>query len=152
MKVRSVMLALLALMIVAAPVSAGGKERVGNPILVWGYPQSYPAGQPFHIAHGWGFLLPDDVPLGRYMFLLDMDGTYLAWDFVDRRASGGGSNPMWKWVYNFPAGKTGTHTFTGHWLAPCRLAVEGYGYPGPCPTPFEPVEVLTMSSEVTFTP
>jgi hypothetical protein len=40
-----------------------------------------------------------------------------------------------EWVYNYPAGMAGEHTFTGRWLAPCLWAVEYASYPDPCETP-----------------
>jgi hypothetical protein len=36
------------------------------------------------------------------------------------------------WVHNFPAGMTGTHTFTGRWFGPCQGLVASGLDPGPC--------------------
>jgi hypothetical protein len=54
------------------------------------------------------------------------------------------------WLFNFPAGMTGTHEFTARWIAPCETAVEELGYPAPCATPNEGVVALERSLTVEF--
>ena len=56
------------------------------------------------------------------------------------------------WVYNYPEGMTGVHTFTGHWLGPCKVLVDTGLYPGPCDKPMEVIEAGTHTLQVTFIP
>jgi len=132
-------------------------ERVGQRIgLLGAPPATFPANEPFHIAHGWVPIVPKDGPpiaVGLYDFDLEVDGVFRPHDFVDR-FDFDESNPepefVWLWVHNFPEGMTGTHTFTGHWFSPCQEAVDRGDYPGPCAHPNDVVEVLTATAEVTF--
>lgn len=54
------------------------------------------------------------------------------------------------WVFNFPEGMTGTHTFTGHWYISCRWAVDNGWFTGTCTTPHALVEILSQSITVVF--
>ena len=147
----------LLLSLAAAPALAHGKERVGDRIGLFSpAPLTFPAGEPFHIAHGHA-VSPEEgasppVPIGRFDFRLDIDGTYMRTDFVERTVTsedGGPPSFTLIWVYNFPQGMSGTHVFTGHWYAPCHYAVQVGGYPGPCTNPAQQVET-TRSRIVTF--
>ena len=113
--------------------SADAKERVGTRInLFAGGFQVFPAGQPFHIAHGW--ILDQSNPetaqaLGRWDFTLAVDGVEGRESFVEKVHQ---QDPVFGLlqartsVYNYPEGMTGTHTFTGHWFGPCEgLVVSG---------------------------
>jgi hypothetical protein len=110
------MLLLLAFVVPAA--AAGPRVKIGDRISIFdGYPTSYPANTPFHIAHGWGFDPPNDVPSNPpYSFSLELDGDPVTESFVLRYADPD-SDPLivWHWVYNFPEGLSGTHTFVGTW-------------------------------------
>jgi hypothetical protein len=107
--------------IVLLLTSAGGtvaasKERVGDRISLLAPPATYPAATAFHIWHGFA-IEEDDKSLGRYAFVLDVDGVERAADFfevtlLDRRLISK------VWVFNFPNGLTGSHTFVGHWITP----------------------------------
>lgn len=153
-KVLAVTLAALSFLLLAIPAAATHRERVGPQInVLLGTPTTFPAGAPFSISHGWGAGPPEQ--LGILSFRLDVDGVPREEDFVSRVAlplPPGPPDLLWIWVHNFPDGMTGTHTFTGHWIAPCEAAVEFHGFPGPCRTPNEPVEAITRSLTVTFTP
>jgi hypothetical protein len=137
--------------------SASAPAPVGERIDVYlGSPTTFPAGQPFNIRHGWGIGPTEAASAGIYSFRLDVDGTARPADDVARST---GSPPTAEyelpilnrtWIFNFPAGMTGTHQFTGHWIAPCGTAVKEMGYPGPCRSPAEPVDALTRSLTVDF--
>jgi hypothetical protein len=150
-------MAVMSVLLLGSPASATQGEAVGDRInLLLGTPTTYPANTPFHILHGWG---PNEqfrpAAIGGYSFALDVDGVPRAEDFVIRDAIPQGSDTPFHfrlWVFNFPDGMTGTHTFTGHWFQPCAAAVEFNGYPGPCSSPAEQVEEETRSVTVTFTP
>jgi hypothetical protein len=153
MKKNIFVLMLIATLVMAAPAAAKMKEPVGARIdVLFGTPTTFSAGEPFHISHGF-WHDPREVSAGRFDFELEVDGVFRDEDFVERR-SDPSMDPdliLWRlWVHNFPQGMTGTHTFTGHWYAPCRYAVDYYGYPGPCPTPNAKVEILTASLAVMF--
>ena len=154
-------LAALSVLVLGAPAGATNGEPVGARInLRTGTPTTYPANTAFNIRHGWftGAISPA-AALGIYDFKLDVDGVPRGADFIVREAvppfvvDSDDAVLVLNWVFNFPDGMTaGTHTFTGHWIAPCQTAVEFAGYPGPCATPTAPVETETHSLTVTFTP
>jgi hypothetical protein len=154
MKTRWFVLILVAVMLVTVPAAAKQKVPVGEKINVLvGSPDTFPAGEPFHISHGWALDPTLGHAVGLFGFELEVDGVLREEDFVDRWTDPDVSEPLVrKWVHNFPGGMTGVHTFTGHWLAPCKAAVY-YGHlPGPCPRPNEVVEAIEQSLTVTFTP
>ncbi len=119
---RAIVLAmatLLLLSLAAAPTLAAQKEPTGvllrAPSLT--EVQTFPADTPFHVRHG--FANETIKWLGKYGFELDVDGVPQTTDFkeiaVDREA---GATVLW--YFNYPAGMTGTHVFTGRWYAPCN--------------------------------
>jgi hypothetical protein len=143
----------LALSASGTPAPAADQEPVGPRInVLLGTPASYPAGEPFHIEHGWG-ITPDDPPAvaGVYSFSLDVDGVPRPADLVIRTTTStptsGFDVPILNrgWVFNFPDGMTGTHTFTGHWFVPCR-----YSGSTTCATPNDPTEQFSRTLTVTF--
>jgi hypothetical protein len=149
---------LFALALVAGPAAAASKEPVGPHISVFlGTPTTFPAGEPFHISHGWGIGATEPpAQAGIFGFRLDVDGIPRDADFVVRSTDAPPKTefdaPVLNrgWVFNFPDGMSGTHTFTGHWIAPCGAAVAELGYPGPCTTPNAPIEAIARSLTVTF--
>jgi len=110
--------------------------------------QSFPASLPFHINHGFVFAAGDRT-IGLASFVLDLDGTPLAasytrWDHV----GSDGLTVTEQWFYNLPNGLTGTHEFTRHYFNACddvAVACDGERIN-------TPVETLTASAVVTFTP
>jgi hypothetical protein len=163
-KVLVAALAALSISLLGTSAAAATKEEIGPRInVLTGTPTTFPAGVPFHVHHGfgWGVGIETFTPPagGVYSFALDVDGVPRAEDFVIREtfpppATGLDFDLQARtWVFNFPAGMTGAHTFTGHWFQPCGAAVAGPAeYPGPCKDPAESVEVITSSLTVTFTP
>ena len=135
--------------------SADAKERIGTRINLFGGGfQVFPADQPFHFTHGFG--LGHDDPgtaqaFGRYDFTLAVDGVEGRESFVERfqlQVPDVGLVKARQWVYNFPEGMTGTHTFTGHWIGPCEALVLSGLAPGPCENP---VELTTWGAPLTIT-
>ena len=152
-------LTLLSVLLLGAPAAATNAEPVGARInVLLGTPTTYPADAPFHIIHAVnsGFVLPPRGT-GKDLFALEVDGVPRAADFIIRDATPppafGFPYPGVRtgFLFNFPDGMTGTHTFTGHWYEPCATAVALDGYTGPCRTPAEQVEFMTRSLTVTFT-
>ncbi len=114
------------------PASAQGQEYVGEKLNLRYGDQRFPAGVPFHIAHGWISTNPKGE-LGLFDFKLEIDGVPVNEDFVDISADPSGDVvDLYKgWVYNFPQGMTGTHYFTLHYYGPCDDVI-GEEY---CPPP-----------------
>jgi hypothetical protein len=153
-------LTVLSVLLLATPAAAKTAEPVGAQInILLGTPTTYPAGAPFHIIHATisGFVLPPRGT-GKDGFALEVDGVPRAPDFILRDAIPPSETGLpypgvrTGFLFNFPDGMTGTHTFTGHWYAPCATAVALDGYTDPCRTPSEQVEYLTRSLAVIFTP
>jgi hypothetical protein len=71
-----------------------------------------------------------------FSFELEVDGTYAQLDFIETfiDESSDPATLTKLFVFNFPAGMTGSHTFNGHWLSPC------YVYDDDCSGPLEIVE------------
>ena len=153
MKVRLSVLILVAVLVLAVPTAvAKQRQLVGEPInLLTGEPDTFPEGEPFHIAHGWELDPTLGHAVGLFGFQLEVEGVPREEDFVLTEFNRGEEEPLCRrWVHNFPDGMTGEITFTGRWFAPCKAAVY-YGYlPGPCPRPNEVVEAFWNSLTVTF--
>ena len=141
----------------AAPSAAPHKQRVGQRInVLLGSPAQFPAGEPFHVAHGWGGIASgssDYDAVGKYTFVLEIDGVVRKADFVDRSVtpSSGGSADLHGLgvVHNFPDGLAGTHTFVGRWYGPCQSLVDS-GLQATCANPTEVVEGLVRTLTVRF--
>jgi hypothetical protein len=132
----------------AIPVSAAQKVPIGDRIFVNAGDQNFQAGAPFHIMHGWTFGSgPGEGMRGLYGFELEIDGAYQEPDFTLHVRYPDYDLLGIQWVFNFPEGMTGTHTFTGHWIAPCKPFEEWFG---PCSSPSEQIEVFTASASITF--
>ena len=109
--------------------------------------QSFPASTPFNIAHGIGFGSTDNT-IGLDTLVLDLDGTPLTADFVRWFSIHGDGTVVEYWYWNFPDGLTGTHEFTRHYFGPC----DNISVPCDGNRINTPVEFLTLSAVVTFTP
>jgi hypothetical protein len=132
----------------APPAMARTNQPVGDRVDLRDGDQAFPASTPFHIDHGYGHVA-GDTAIGLSDFMLDMDGQTLTADFVQRGSGGGGGLTFYElWFYNFPAGLTGTHVFTRHYIQAC----DNDAVPCDGNRINTPVEVLTISATVSFTP
>jgi len=141
----------IVVLLVGVPSALAARDRTGQRIRLDAGPSTYPAGEAFYIQHGW-VLEPSESPLGVFDFTLEIDGQYVAEDFVDHIVDNSHTPPWinFQWVHNFPDGMVGAHSFSGHWFMPCATAVRRGSYPGPCETPNEKVEVLNLTLDVEF--
>jgi len=156
MKTKPLFLTLILVLVLlasAAPAIAAPREPVGERIsLFFGGEREFPAGAPFYIKHGWSQSSEDDA-IGVFDFELEVDGVLRKENFKLFSAESGDPDTLNRiWVFNFPEGMTGMHTFTGHWYAPCQYAVDQLGFLGPCATPNAKVENKTKTLVVTFFP
>jgi hypothetical protein len=110
---------LAAALLLAGPAFARG-ERVGDRLKPFGIDHSFPAGAPFYIWLGWFFngRIHDVPKYGNFGAVVKIDGEVVSEDFIER-TSGGDGYVFWDWVWNFPEGMTGTHTFKASWYAAC---------------------------------
>lgn len=136
MKRLYLLLIVLCALLVAVPASAAKPEMLGEQINIFTHtPDEYPAGEPFHIVHGWEGLPLGEIQPGKFDFKLYVDGEFVNEDFVEREVSQSDEGPLllMLWVHNFPGGlETGSHTFDGYWYSSCGYAVEMGYIDGPC--------------------
>lgn len=138
-------------------VSASAPAPVGDRILLNGSITEFPVGTPFHIAGEWAFIPSIDAQQrGLFDYSLDVDGVLREPTFIDRKFVN--NDPVYgdllvsSWIYNFPDGLTGTHTFTQQHYGPCQRLVDIGWYPGPCDSPVEIVGLGPNSVTITFVP
>jgi hypothetical protein len=151
-KKRIILIVLILTLLLAVPVQAKGKERIGDPIdVLFGDPDTFIAGDPFHIAHGWITPLPAEAPMGKYSFELEVDGVVVAADFKEHNVSGKKPATLTvSWVHNFPEGLSeGTHEFTGYWYGPCQFYAAD---PTTCPNPNAKTLAYSTTLIVEFLP
>ncbi len=147
-----IVLLIVALLAIVTPAAADQNAPVGEKISLFGYAREFPSETPFNIRHGWIQPSTDDA-IGVFDFELSIDGVLQKESFKMFSATNGDPDLLNRyWVYNFPYGMTGTHTFTGHWFAPCQYAVDFLGYTDSCAAPNEKVETNTRTLIVTFVP
>lgn len=150
MKKTVVIILVLSILVMATTVASAKQIRTGDRVPCWPGEYEYPAGVPFHIAHGWGWVNPEDfgglgknAPVGLPYFSLEVDGIPASLSFVDTSPRPDPNFLTRLFVYNFPEGMTGTHTFTCHWVTTCGDS---------CKNKNELVETQQRTMIVTFTP
>ncbi len=113
-------------LVITTPVNAGAPAPTGDRIMVLPPPDpaEYPANTPFFIQHGW-YPGPDVTP-GQWFFALEVDGVRILPTLRTHTtfAEKGEVYFLRTWIYNFPQGMTGQHTFRGYWIAPCSYALD----------------------------
>lgn len=119
-------LALVLLMGLALPATAGSRTTGDQLSLLFGCPDSnYPADTAFHVLHGNGFNPTEGTEsnFGEWLFRLEVDGILLPLSHVritevDHSVPNGIFLSK-RFAYNFPEGLTaGTHNLTGIWSDP----------------------------------
>lgn len=143
--------AVLALLLVS-PALAGAHSPTGERLgLFFSGTQEFPANTAFFVRHGWA--QEQGYPMGRFGFILEVDGIAVKETYVERTIIEDSDGPIFDllWVFNFPAGMSGVHSFEGHWIIPCQYALD-LGETSHCANPNAPYEYRATEVEVTFTP
>jgi hypothetical protein len=138
----------LLLGLTAAPSMAAPRDQaVGERLDLRYGDQAFPASTPFHIDHGFVFSTSDNT-IGLANFVLDMDSIPLTADFIRWSYVGDGLTVNELGYTNVPTGLTGIHEFTRHYFVACN------NIDVPCDGNRinTPVEGMTVSAVVTFTP
>lgn len=134
----------------ATPALAAPHRSTGDRIGLFAGDRTYPANTAFYVSHGNGAVQGEDTAIGRGFgpdgFTLEVDGASRSATYWVTDGRDGFVTTVW--VFNFPDGMTGVHTFTGHWWAPCGVPTADI----PCgdSPPTTPVEYLTLEITVTF--
>jgi hypothetical protein len=106
-----------AMLVVAAPASAGSKPTTGSRIGLYLPPTTFAANTPFHVNHGFSCALGDGACIGSQFgqgrFSLYVDGV-LQPSTVETNTGDGVTSKSW--LTNFPNGlPAGDHTLVGVW-------------------------------------
>ena len=111
---------------------------------------NFPANQAFHIEHGWSYDAgnPAQNVFATSDFALVLDHQALPLDTVRVLPDDSGNAGSINWVYNFPNGLTGTHSFSGIWTAPCAVAQSAAN----CNDPNATVESEPLEVTINFSP
>ena len=143
----------LVMLLLATPALAREKEPTGDRInIYYSGPQEYPANTPFYIAHGWIEVLPRAIS-DLVRFELEVDDVIVKPTYVEHSTVVGEDGPLLNstWVFNFPDGMTGQHTFEGHWTVPCVVALY-LGLVDECTKPLAATETRSIEVNVNFAP
>ena len=149
MKKLTIVISLILALMIVNPVLASKAVPTGDRITVYSSGE-YPADTAFHISHGWQ-VEPEELR-GGFDFKLEVDGKFVEETFVDRYTTTFDDNTVFislVWVFNFPDGMKGEHTFAGHWFMPCQSALDA-GLVTECQKPNASVEVMSSAATIAF--
>ena len=146
MKLRSVFaLSLVMLLTAAIPALGAAREPTGNRIFMFQGDQEYPAGTAFHMLAGW-LNERGTQAIGRYSVSIEVDGASVPATYRMNVTNADAIGTAWVW--NFPAGMTGTHIFVQRYLAPCGDVLLPCG--GNPPNTI--IEAASFTATITFVP
>ena len=149
MKRLTLIICVVLMLLMVSPVQAASHQPTGEQInLMDAAVQEYPENTPFYILHGWLILKPNSI--GWLAFELEVDGALIPATYIDHSGTTMDTYQH-SWVYNFPEGMTGVHTFSGHWYIQCNVALRN-GLVAECSHPTAHVDLETSEVVVTFTP
>jgi len=144
--------------VVAPAATADVDKGVGPRLSLNGSVSTFPAGQPFHIASGWGTAPGQlDQSIGLWTYKLTIDGVPAQPSFIQTTVS---QDPVYGTVlgrvseFNFPDGMSGTHVFGSTFLGPCKEMVDEGSATGPCAHPRDvvPTSNSPFFATITFGP
>lgn len=119
MKKIYLLIAIVVILALANPVFAGKPEPNGVPLELGN--DTFPAETAFHIKHGWLYETHPDL---SHKYELEWNGEIQKNDIFDIQKDPDTGAWTWVWIYNFPDGLTGTHTFVHRWYARCGEVFE----------------------------
>lgn len=140
----------------STPVSAAREPPVvGTKISIFNSGiQTFQAGVPFYISHGWCWDVGKSHAIGLWDFKLSIDGipieNGIRYIQPANQTTGCGLSDLGvvSRIYNFPEGlPVGTYTFEGFWYISCQYGPD----PSGCTDPNEPVLALQSNVIITFT-
>jgi hypothetical protein len=153
MKKFALLICAIMLLMSVNPVVAANQppQPVGDQINLLDGDQAYPADTAFFIAHYFSLGTGVVPNLGRFDFKLEIDGQLVNEDFVHHVVMRGEdyNTIIIAWLFNFPDGMQGEHTFEGHWIVPCSVALQE-GLTTTCSNPGAPFQYLYAEANVTF--
>lgn len=121
MRTVAATLAVAILLVVSAGITlAGDRSTTGDRISLFGGDREVEAGAPFFVQHGIAAVQDEDQAIGRSIFILEIDGNAQRSSYIQHYVADGLLYRVW--VFSYPEGMSGVHTFTGHWLAACGVA------------------------------
>lgn len=140
MKKTTLVVLILFMLALVTPASAARElPVVGEQICIHSDctpPETFLAGDPFYIRHGWLWDAGNNRGLGIWDFNLLLDGVPVADGIRYIVAPSDGLHGSITRIYNFPEGlPAGEYTFTGLWIITCQSGPN----PSECATPNEPV-------------
>ncbi len=154
MKKNTILMLVISLIALTLIAAGNPHVRVGDRLV---FPPGegefdYSANMPFYIAHGWSSTVGEDVKVTtRGGLRLVIDGEDVEEDFIEIvRTNDGVTNILSKWfVFNFPDGMTGTHTFEFYYSNTCSY-FRDIGLVDECDHANQIIELLTKSWVVNF--
>jgi len=158
----SLLVLLLSLALYTGVALADKPVPVGERIILYGDPITFPAGEPFHIQHGFflGNYMNERVgnSRGLSVMILEVDGvevppSYVTtdWGAAPKDPENPGKGGVKLFTFNFPDGMSGTHTFVRRYFFTCQSFWD-QGIELDCKNPAELIEFppFMTSLEVTF--
>jgi hypothetical protein len=153
MKKSAILICIVLALLVVTPALAREHEPTGEKIPILGGEIYFPANQPFYTEGGWD-VFPSDQP-GQWFMELKVDGVVIKPTYTVHGAwfdEQGKVNLTRGYVFNFPEGMTGVHTFDRIWIFPCHYALE-WGMTDECANPNADFEFDWLGeTTVTFVP
>ena len=154
MKKFTVIIIAIMLLMSVNPVAAANQPPppVGDQINLLDGDQTYPADTAFFIADSFYWETGFQYHPGTFDIKLVVDNQFVNEDFVYHAVIRGDdyNTVVIAWLFNFPDGMQGEHTFECHYIVPCALALES-GLTDACSNPTAPFEFMVVEAVVDFT-
>ena len=156
MKKTSLIITILLIFAFSTPVSAAREAPVvGTQVSIFNSGiQTFQAGVPFYISHGWCWDVGKSQAIGLWDFKVSIDGKPvedgIRYIQPANQTTGCGQLDYGVVIriYNFPEGMpVGTYIFEGFWYIPCQYGPD----PSGCTNPNAPVLGLYSNVAITFT-
>jgi hypothetical protein len=154
MKKFALLICAIMLLMSVNPVVAYNQsiQPVGERIDLSAGDQTYPANTAFFIADSFYWETGFPFYPGSFDIQLFVDNHFVNEDSVHHIIMRGDdyNTQIVAWLYNFPDGMEGEHTFEAYFFIACAAAQQ-LGLTDQCSNPTAPFEVLNLEAEVTFT-